>query len=212
MSSGKLVVSVTEKLRNEIIVGRLNRGMRIIQTEWATKLNVSRMPIREAIQQLELDGLVKNIPNKGAIVIGIDVDELSELFFVRRHLEGQLAALALPFMTTHDIAKIDLLFEQMVKATDKKIYDRLHKEFHTSIFEKSPWKHTFEIIEYLSITKMATNTISTNQYEVNEEHRLIVEAIKNKEPMKLQKNIEQHIMMTHTRLKEYIALKQHDDH
>lgn len=207
MSGGKIALSVTQVLREEIIVGSLNKGMRIIQSEWADKLQVSRMPIREAIQKLEKDGLVKIIPNKGAFVVGIDLDEVTALFNTRLHLEGQLAALALPLMISQDIEQIEQMYKRMTNATEHTIYNKLHKQFHRKIYERSPWKHTLEVIDQLAITSMAANDISEFQEIINEEHRLIVEAIKMSDARKLKEALEYHIYMTRKRFLKYISTR-----
>lgn len=74
---------VTEQLRKAILNGTLQRGDRLIQEEWAEKLNVSRMPIREALTQLQLEGLVEMVPNRGAVVTPITREDIEEIYQLR---------------------------------------------------------------------------------------------------------------------------------
>ena len=78
-------------LRDQIQVGRLAGGSRIKPEDIATELGISRMPVREAIRQLDTEGLLTIRPNRGAIVTVFSADRLSELFEMRAVLEGLCA-------------------------------------------------------------------------------------------------------------------------
>src|SRR5699024_11854845 len=82
-----LQYKVTTKLREVIMKGDFELGERLVQEEWARKLGVSRMPIREALRQLEVEGLVKLEPRKGAIVTPISSEDIEEIYQLRALLE-----------------------------------------------------------------------------------------------------------------------------
>src|SRR5699024_7296949 len=108
-----LQYKVTTKLREVILKGDFEQGERLIQEEWARKLGVSRMPIREALRQLEVEGLVKLEPRKGAIVTPISTEDIKEIYKLRALLEGEAAEQSLPYLEQKDIEEIKGLYEEM---------------------------------------------------------------------------------------------------
>ena len=85
---------VFEKIRNDILKGRYKKGDELVECTIGKELGVSRTPVREAIRQLELEGLVQLIPNKGAFVTGISVKDVMDMYQIRARLEGLCAAMA----------------------------------------------------------------------------------------------------------------------
>jgi len=78
-------------IRDRIRSGRLTGGSRVVAEEIATELAISRMPVREAIRQLDSEGLLTIRPNRGAVVVELNAEELVELFEMRAVLEGLAA-------------------------------------------------------------------------------------------------------------------------
>ena len=93
---------VTASLRKAILNGTLKKGDRLIQEEWAERLDVSRMPIREALTQLQIEGLVEMVPHKGAIVTPITRDNIEEIYHTRSMLEGLAVEKSIPFLTDEE--------------------------------------------------------------------------------------------------------------
>ena len=83
--------SAYAQLMDELRAGRLNPGDRLRETELADRLGVSRTPVREAIRQLEADGVVAHIPRQGASIRTLDYAEVMELYEMRAVLEGTAA-------------------------------------------------------------------------------------------------------------------------
>ncbi len=105
---------VLDELRQSIIAGRLEPGSRLIERELIGMLGVSRTVIREALRQLESDGLISIIPNKGPIVRELSVAESKDLYLIRAVLEGLAARL---FVQNADAAQIRSL-ENALDATE----------------------------------------------------------------------------------------------
>ncbi|WP_180247618.1 GntR family transcriptional regulator [Bacillus sp. AFS031507] len=97
-----VVIFVTKSLRKAILNGTLKKGDRLIQEEWTERLEVSRIPFREALTQLQMEGLVELIPHKGAIVTPITRDDIEEIYHTRALLEGLAVEKSLPFLTEVD--------------------------------------------------------------------------------------------------------------
>ncbi len=101
---------VLDELRQSIIAGRLNPGERLVERELIAMMGVSRTVIREALRQLESEGLVAIIPNKGPIVRTLTVEEARDLYAIRSVLEGLAARL---FVEQADNAQIERLQEAL---------------------------------------------------------------------------------------------------
>ena len=91
--SGDLRRLVEDKLRGAIASGRFQPGQRLVERELCELVGVGRTSIREALRQLEAEGLVHSIPNRGPVVSTISVAEARELYAVRALLEGDAAEL-----------------------------------------------------------------------------------------------------------------------
>lgn len=90
MAGESLRGKVFEKIRNDILRGRYKKGDELVECTIGKELGVSRTPVREAIRQLELEGLVQLIPNKGAFVTGISARDVMDMYLIRAKLEGLL--------------------------------------------------------------------------------------------------------------------------
>ena len=80
--------AILEPLRNAILLGQFPAGQRLLETEIAERMGVSRVPVREALQQLEHEGLVVSYPHRGTVVASISDDEVDFLYHIRADLEG----------------------------------------------------------------------------------------------------------------------------
>ena len=112
-SAAPLRRQVLEELRQSIIAGRLVPGARLIERQLIAMMGVSRTVIREALRQLESEGLVAIIPNKGPIVRELTVEEATDLYSIRAVLEGLAARL---FAENADDAQVKQL-EQALQET-----------------------------------------------------------------------------------------------
>jgi DNA-binding GntR family transcriptional regulator len=100
-------------LTDRLASGELASGMPLIETGLAKELGMSRTPIREAIRQLEIEGVVEYAPRFGAIVRIPSRDELAEMYTVREALESYAAAEAAQRISDKDLAKLDSLLANM---------------------------------------------------------------------------------------------------
>ena len=78
---------VFNTLRRAILRGELVPGQRLMEIQLAEKMGVSRTPVREALRQLELEGLVQIIPNKGAVVVGVTEKDIEDIYVIRMRME-----------------------------------------------------------------------------------------------------------------------------
>src|SRR5579871_3491091 len=98
-----------DALREAILLGRLMPGARIVEAEVARQMGISRGPIREAVRQLEQDGLVEYQPRRGVVVIELTRERIYDAYAVRANLEGFAARLAVPRITPVDVQRLEEL-------------------------------------------------------------------------------------------------------
>jgi len=107
-----VAAEAAEILRQRILTGDLRSGQPIRQEQIAQELGVSRIPLREALKQLEAEGFVTIEPHKGAVVSTLSLAEVEELFELRIHLESWLLRDAIPRMREADFAQLDAIIDE----------------------------------------------------------------------------------------------------
>lgn len=133
-----------ERLREAIIHGDLTPGSPLKLEDLARRLGMSISPIREAVRQLEALGLAEHVPHHGAKVTGLDVEELRELFSVRRALETLALRRAAELFTPEDeeAARAQLAaFRAARRRSDVRATVRAHSDFHFALYTaaRSSW-------------------------------------------------------------------------
>ena len=109
-----LQFKVTRKLRELILKGEFKMGERLMQEEWAKKLGVSRMPLREALRQLEIEGLVRIEPRRGAVVTPISIEDIEEIYPLRALLEGEAVEQSVAFLAEEDFEDLEEIYTKML--------------------------------------------------------------------------------------------------
>src|SRR5262245_10109218 len=123
-----------QRLIGEIRAGLLKPGDRLLETELADRLGTSRTPVREAIRQLESDGLVVHVPRSRAAIRSLDYSEITELYEMRTVLECTAARLAARAASDVELIEMEALNAEMIQAGSdiRRLYD-LNREFHQVI-------------------------------------------------------------------------------
>lgn len=107
---------VTAMLREAIISGRFKPGERLLEAEIAAHMNLSRSPIREALRELEKEGLVTSVPNKGTTVVQFTRDDVIQIYGIRLALEQLAVRWAAERMTPEDMAELTAIVDEMEAA------------------------------------------------------------------------------------------------
>ena len=102
-SGDPLRIQVINTLEDAILNGSYKEGDSLNELRLSKSLGVSRTPVREALMQLELEGLVKNIPNKGAVVVGISEQDVEDIYEIRIRIEGLAARLCAEKITDEEL-------------------------------------------------------------------------------------------------------------
>ncbi len=141
--------SIRDSLRERILSGEFKEGDALIQDVIAEEYDVSRMPVREALRQLEAYGLVSMPTHKGAVVVGIPTEEVQELFELRALLESDLLRHAIPRMTDRDIAEAKAILgdlEDSYHHKDMARWGQLNWAFHRRLYEPANRAQTLAIL------------------------------------------------------------------
>lgn len=128
---------IFEKIREDILNGLYDPSEKIVEAKLADELGVSRTPVREALKQLELDGLVENIPNRGVIVKGVTRQDIQDIYTIREAIEGIAAKWSVERMSDEELASLKEIYELMEFYTFKKDVDKifeLNTRFHELIY------------------------------------------------------------------------------
>jgi len=185
---------VTESLRSAILEGRLVPGERLLQDELAAGLGVSRQPVREALRQLQNEGLVTTSNNGMAIRIFTEED-IGENYRLREMLEGEAAFLAAKTINADLVASLELLNDQLRSEFRPSEILRLNRQFHKIIrtAANSPKLDKFIDELWLGITVATPLTIPGRTTRATREHAAIVKALATRDPTAAREAVRLHI-------------------
>ncbi|MDJ0387217.1 GntR family transcriptional regulator [Roseomonas sp. E05] len=125
---------VEATLKAAILEGRLPGGTPLRQEELAERLGVSRMPVREALRQLEAQALVEVLPHRGAVVAEISAADAADLFAIRRALEPAALRLSIPHLTEAQRDQAGALITAMDVEPDPGRMGLLNRQFHMALY------------------------------------------------------------------------------
>lgn len=138
---------IEESLREAILDGRLPCGTALRQQELADLFGVSRMPVREALRQLEAQSLLNVVQHKGAVVAPLITNNAIETYALRSVLESFALRLSIPLLDAEDLAMAAHYIEQLEAQTDHAEIGRLNRLFHMSLYHKAPNSKLLDLIE-----------------------------------------------------------------
>lgn len=139
-----------EWIRERILSREFNPGYRLVLSSIASELQVSAVPVREAIRRLEAEGLVEFERNVGARVAMVNEGEYAETMQTLGVLEGAATALALPHITEEDLARAQSINDQMramLTDFDAEVFTALNEKFHRAICDRCPNSHISMLVD-----------------------------------------------------------------
>ena len=189
---------VRDRLRSDILQGVLPPGSRLKQMELSKRYGLSLMPIREAMQQLQGEGLIEFTPKKGAVVRILSRRLISQIFDIRIALEGALARLVATAATEDDLAKLRHVMEQHEREkSDPEAHIRHHLNFHQVINTISGNEEAVQIVErHNSIIFGVRRRVGYSVPRIDEiaaDHQTIYAAIAARDEEAAQKATEAHV-------------------
>ena len=188
INNAPLYNSLLGKLQKDILTGKLKPGEKLTEQNLCRLYCVSRTPVREALRQLEADGLVENILNRGAFVIGMTEQDYEDMFELRKVYEIQAVKWAIERITEEEMDKLEETFEFMEFYTLRNDIEKMltiNTGFHQVIYEASHNRMLLKMLSsYQSFLKYkGIESVYSDDYltTVLEEHRAIFKAFKDKD-------------------------------
>lgn len=203
---------VAEYIKQSILEGNLSPGDQVKEVLLAEKLGISRAPIREALQILAREGLIKSQPQKGKHVSALTAKQIEDSYFTGGVLEAAAVTQALPLYTEEDIANLEEILEQMNEVAesgkDRKDLTKLDTTFHNILFSRIDNELLIELCRRScqGISKFLLYKYWLTLYtptQVYERHLKILEALKSGSPSKLEKTIRTHYINSGKRMSKY---------
>jgi len=176
---------VYNELRQAILDGHYQPGQPVRETEVASRLNVSRTPVREAFRRLQTDGILEFTPWRGVTVAELNEKQIVELYVMRKVLEGTGAALAALNASDLQIDALEQMIEKAEGETDPQILADLNRDFHQALFDAADNRYLLHAMQSLrnpmALLSKTTYSVTERPVTAQAEHRQIVEAIKQRD-------------------------------
>ncbi len=179
---------VFNKVREDILSGKYKENEELKEIAIGEELGVSRTPVREAFRQLELEGLIQIIPNKGAYVTGITIEDVKDIYMIRSKLEGLCASWACEHITKEQLEEMEENiylakfhaekghFEQMSEL-DSRFHEIMYEACNSKILEHN----LRDYHQYVMRVRKKTLSTIDRSLASNAEHQAIMEAIRDKD-------------------------------
>lgn len=171
---------VYDALRKAIIEGDLAEGENLRQDQIAQMFNTSRIPVREALSRLEQDGLITTERYKGAVVAGLSIEEIDEIFEFRALIEAEVIRLAVPNLDRETLETATHHCEAFGQETNSARWGEINRNFHYTLYRASRRPYYLQIVgssldridRYLRAQLTLTNGMSRAKIE----HQAILDA------------------------------------
>ncbi len=180
-----LSATVYLKLKENIINGVYPEGFHLVETKLCEEFGVSRTPVREAISQLELDGLAKTLPNRVTVVVAVTQKDIEDIYNIRMRIEGLAARLAAKNMTMEELKELEEIMDLEEYHTSRKNSDKIlysDSKFHESIYKGSKSKILIQTLsmfhEHIKRARNSSLSIEGRAEKALEEHEGIFNAIR----------------------------------
>ncbi|MDP5189224.1 GntR family transcriptional regulator [Rheinheimera baltica] len=204
---------VVEAIREKILTGSIKAGEPLRQAALADELKVSRIPVREALLQLEAEGLVEFEAHKGATATKLSAEQVTELFELRAMLECELLRIAIPNLTEAELAQSEQLLQQMsmaYQAADTSgSWSELNSRFHMSLYRAANRPLTYEMVQnlnsnsdrYIRVHLMLAGGVK----KAEPEHANLLKLVRQKKADDACKLLKQHILGAAAEIKALVT-------
>jgi len=204
-----------DRIRESIQSGALGPGDRILEDDLAKRLEMSRTPVREAVRQLEAEGLLVHEAHRGVAVARLDYQAVMELYSVREVLEGTAAGMAARHASDAEIMALEELLQAEVRDGDAPTHLADHnRRFHQALYRAA---HNRFLLRALNAQRDPMMLLSRTTLELPErraiargEHRAILDAIAARDPAKAEAAARAHITGAH-RARLTLMVESEDD-
>jgi DNA-binding GntR family transcriptional regulator len=199
---------IAEALREAILRGIFQDGQSLRQDEIAAQFGVSRIPVREALRQLEAEGLVTLQLNRGATVAALSPDEAQEICEIRVALETTALQLAIPKLQVSDLEKAAVILEATDQTIDAARWAKLNWEFHATLYTPANRPRLLAMIKnlHVNIDRYVRLQIEKMNYQEKsqKEHYQLLDACRQNDVKAAVKVLKRHIETAGEQLVSYL--------
>lgn len=186
-----------QQIRQMIVSGELLPGQKVHQSELAERLNVSRIPVREALSTLQAEGVLEHKSNTGYTVTRFSSEDLSELYLMRRLLETEiLASIDLGGVDVAELERIQEQVDQAEPSEEGPEFQEANRQFHFRLFSYSPLKRVLQEVDrlwYMSDFYRALYIHEpSSRRKVSEDHGRILQAVRDQDSAELIRASDEH--------------------
>ncbi len=206
-----LRAQVVQVLSHGILTGKYKPGMRLNESQIARELSISRIPVREALSQLQEQGLVQNRERRGMFVTHIGPREVDQIFALRFLLEGEALRLARINMTPDILAELEAIIARM-EAWDGNLLESaaLDLSFHRTLWKACANPYLERALNSVMVTLFAHKTLDHVTHDVRRwrlsHHRILLDAVMGTSGEDPQAVLQTHMRMAHTEPERYSNL------
>jgi DNA-binding GntR family transcriptional regulator len=188
---------VAEVLREAITGGHLKANQPLPQDEIAAQLKVSHIPVREALRQLQSEGLVSYQPNRGATVTALTGEEIREIYDIRVILETAAIRAATPRLTEAELDQAGLILQASERAEDGAAWGSHDVDFHQLVYHLESRPRLKELISGLlrRVDRywLIHGLMLTHRREFEHEHRELLDTLRARDPNRAALLLERHL-------------------
>lgn len=190
-------------IRDRIINGSIQGGAKLNPASIAEELGISRMPVREALLQLDAEGLVTNRPNRGAVVTPLTADDVEELFEIRAALEGVAARHAATRFTPSDMEELRALSLRLNRPpVDARAWLKIHDQFHDLLCMIGGRRRLLNEIRRIRTSVHPYLLLYISVYHETEmegaEHESLLSALQTRNALLVERIVTEHILAAST--------------
>ncbi|CAN5459693.1 GntR family transcriptional regulator [soil metagenome] len=199
---------IADQLRDEILHGQIAPGLRLSQLSIAERFGVSRIPVRDALQMLAGEGLVHPTSNATAVVIGMSVPELQELYEMREAIEPVVTQIAVPNVGRADILSMRKQMTLMETSNEAPIWLAANAEFHAAVYKRATRPRMIELVEQLRrltdrYLHMHLEVIGQTDH-LHAEHAGILRAVESGDAALAARLTQEHLATSHDYILSYL--------
>lgn len=203
---------ISEYIKQAILNGELNPGDKVNEVHVASRLSISRAPVREALQMLVQEGLIVSVPQRGKFIAALTAKEIQDSYFIGGVLEGAVVASTISEFTEEDFQKLQAILEQMKylaeNGGERDLLAPLDNQFHDILFSKTDNSLIVELarrscrgVSKFLLFKYWRDIFTTK--EVYERHKVILDVLRTKDTVAIEQCIREHYIDAGRRMMRY---------
>lgn len=200
---------IVEILREAVLTGEFTSGARLLQDDLAERFNTSSTPIREALRQLQAEGILEHSPYRGVQVAEVKMEDVREVYMIRAVMESYVTRLAVPYLNHTHLEQLQALQTEMREYVATGELSNLRKanyKFHLMIYEASKMPYSIKIIKTLWAQSPwdALYVLPGRAPKSLEEHERILTALADQDAKLAAQRVQEHIEYAASALADYI--------